>query len=53
MLHGIINHDLYHTGQIMILQKAFTYQVAGSRYENDVDEYGSPFGNSSEHDDYY
>jgi uncharacterized damage-inducible protein DinB len=53
MLHGVINHDLYHTGQIMILKKAFTFQGAGSRYENDVDEYGSPFGSSHDNDDYY
>ena len=56
MLHGIINHDMYHTGQIMILQKALNFKSAGSgsRYEDsDTDEYGSPFGSSQEHDDYY
>lgn len=55
MLHGIINHDMYHSGQIMILRKALTFKGAGSRYDegDDVDEYGSPFGSSQEHDDYY
>lgn len=55
MLHGIINHDMYHTGQIMIMQKALAPKGGStSRYEDDdVDEYGSPFGSSSEQDDYY
>ena len=53
MLHGIINHDMYHTGQIMIIQKAMGFQGARSRFEDDVDEFGSPFGNTPEHDDYY
>ncbi|QJW90124.1 DinB family protein [Spirosoma taeanense] len=54
MLHGIINHDLYHTGQIMILKKALTFKGAGARYaDDDEDEYGSPYGSSQEHDDYY
>ncbi len=53
MLHGVINHDMYHTGQIMIIQKALALHSAGSRFDDDADEYGSPFGNSAEHDDYY
>ena len=53
MLHGIINHDLYHTGQIMILKKALAFKGAGTRFDDDEDPYGSPFGNSTEHDDYY
>ena len=55
MLHGIINHDMYHTGQIMILRKALSFKGGGSQYDedDDADEYGSPFGSSQEHDDYY
>ncbi|RYF50607.1 MAG: DinB family protein, partial [Cytophagaceae bacterium] len=46
--------DMYHTGQIMIMQKALAQKGSGSRYnDDDADEYGSPFGSSSEHDDYY
>lgn len=53
MLHGIINHDMYHTGQIMLIQKALAVRSVGSRYEADeADQYGSPFGNSHD-DDYY
>lgn len=55
MLHGIINHDMYHTGQIMILRKALSFKGAGSKYDDDddVDDYGSTYGSSHEHDDYY
>ncbi|MBC3785770.1 DinB family protein [Spirosoma utsteinense] len=54
MLHGIINHDMYHTGQIVILKKALTFKTAGSRFaDSDEDEYGSPFGGGREQDDYY
>ncbi|MBD2755064.1 DinB family protein [Spirosoma validum] len=55
MLHGIINHDMYHTGQIMILRKALSFKGTGSKYDDDddVDDYGSTYGSSQEHDDYY
>ncbi len=53
MLHGIVNHDLYHTGQIMILKKILQFGRVGASLQADDDPYGSPFGQSREHDDYY
>jgi hypothetical protein len=30
MLHGIIQHDLYHAGQIAVLKKAQSWQPRGT-----------------------
>lgn len=55
LLHGIINHDMYHTGQIMLIQKSLNLKKTGVGYDggSDADEYGSPFGSSYDQDDYY
>jgi uncharacterized damage-inducible protein DinB len=56
LLHGIVNHDTYHGGQISILKKALTYKTAGSsRFAADDDDFnsGSHFGGSYDQDDYY
>jgi uncharacterized damage-inducible protein DinB len=47
LLHGIINHDVYHAGQVMILKKALTFQGAGSHTTtaDDDDFNGEHFGN--------
>ena len=50
LLHGIVNHDTYHTGQIQILKKALAFNHAGaSGFADDDDEFGGKFGS----EDYY
>lgn len=50
LLHGIINHDTYHAGQVMILKKALTFKAAGaSRFGDSDDEFGSSYAR----EDYY
>lgn len=51
LLHGIINHDIYHTGQIVILQKALIFKGIGRAVDRDDDELGGHFGDLY-HDDY-
>jgi uncharacterized damage-inducible protein DinB len=54
LLHGIVNHDLYHTGQIQILKKALTFKGAGnSRSRAESSDYGDPFGEPYDREDYY
>lgn len=54
LLHGIVNHDTYHAGQIQILKKALTFKSAGSnRYRNEDDDYGSTYGDQYDREDYY
>jgi uncharacterized damage-inducible protein DinB len=48
MLHGILQHDLYHTGQISILKKALLYKGLGKKNSDDDDYFGG-----SEFDDMY
>lgn len=51
LLHGIINHDIYHSGQIMILKKALTFKAAGAgRFRDSDDDFGSAYGTQ---EDYY
>lgn len=42
MLHGIIQHDLYHTGQISILKKALIYKGFDKK-KAATDEFGDDF----------
>ena len=50
LLHGIINHDSYHAGQVMILKKALTFKAAGiGRFGDSDDEFGSSYNR----EDYY
>ena len=51
MLHGIINHDMYHTGQIVLLQKALLFKGAGGVANRDEDDFGGHYGDVY-HDDY-
>ncbi|TAE32568.1 MAG: DinB family protein [Cytophagales bacterium] len=57
LLHGIVNHDTYHAGQISILKKALAFKGAGANRfaADDDDEFGSGsrYGSSYEGDDYY
>jgi uncharacterized damage-inducible protein DinB len=54
LLHGIINHDIYHSGQVMILKKALTFKAAGTgRFSDDDDDFGSSYGNKYDREDYY
>jgi len=39
MLHGILQHDLYHAGQISILKKALAYRGLGKQSRTDEDDY--------------
>jgi len=50
LLHGIINHDIYHAGQVMILKKALTFKAAGAGRFRDSDD---DFGSSYDREDYY
>ncbi len=51
LLHGIVNHDTYHAGQISLLKKAIAFTHAGrSTYSNESPEYGNTFGDH--YDDY-
>ena len=44
LLHGIINHDIYHAGQVQILKKALAFKNAGaSPFRDADDEFGSPY----------
>ncbi|GAA4450830.1 hypothetical protein GCM10023189_12050 [Nibrella saemangeumensis] len=55
MLHGIITHDLYHAGQIMILKKALTFKgVGGNSSQNgdDEDDFSPRYGDAYDMDDY-
>ena len=54
LLHGIINHDIYHAGQVQILKKALTFKAAGAgRFNDDDDDFGSSYGNKYDREDYY
>ena len=55
LLHGIINHDVYHSGQVMILKKALAFQGAGLQTSPDDDgEFsGEHFGNRYDQEGYY
>ena len=55
LLHGIINHDVYHSGQVMILKKALAFQGAGLQTSTDDDgEFsGEHFGNRYDQEGYY
>ncbi len=54
LLHGIINHDLYHAGQVQILKKAVAFKTAGTtRFTDPDDEFGSAFGDQYGRSDYY
>ncbi|WP_138991968.1 DinB family protein [Larkinella sp. C7] len=48
MLHGIINHDTYHSGQISIIKKGLKFK--GLDEDHSRDEFGSKYGD--EFDDY-
>jgi uncharacterized damage-inducible protein DinB len=50
MLHGIIQHDLYHCGQISILKKALVYKGFDKKGAKQDEEY---FGSNSYDDDMY
>jgi uncharacterized damage-inducible protein DinB len=51
MLHGIINHDTYHSGQISLLKKALAFTGAGqSAFRDEADEYGNSY--NDQYDDY-
>jgi hypothetical protein len=47
MLHGILQHDLYHAGQISILKKALIYKGLGKKSRSEDDDY---YGNSGAND---
>ncbi len=55
LLHGIINHDVYHSGQVMILKKSLTFQGAGLHVSGNEDEdfKGEHFGNRYDQEGYY
>lgn len=54
LLHGIVNHDVYHAGQIAILRKALTFKAAGlSRSYNEDDEFGPNYGDAYDNEDFY
>lgn len=50
LLHGIINHDTYHSGQIMILRKALAFKGTGQASRADEDEFGMGYGDAYEED---
>ncbi|MFN8343390.1 MAG: DinB family protein [Spirosomataceae bacterium] len=52
MLHGILQHDLYHAGQISILKKALHYKGLGKKSRSDEDDYYGT-GSSNDFDDMY
>jgi uncharacterized damage-inducible protein DinB len=52
MLHGILQHDLYHTGQISILKKALIYKGLGKKSRSEDDDYYSNSG-ANDFDDMY
>lgn len=49
MLHGILQHDLYHTGQIAMLKKALIYKGFGGKKQTENDTFFS----GDEYDDLY
>lgn len=53
LLHGIVNHDTYHAGQIQILKKALTFKGAGTSRFRDEDDFGSGYGDQYDREDYY
>ena len=50
MLHGILQHDLYHSGQISILKKSLLYKGLGKKSRSEDDDY---YGGSDDFDDMY
>ncbi|MEZ0607014.1 DinB family protein [Fibrella sp. WM1] len=53
LLHGIVNHDTYHAGQIQILKKALTFKGAGTGRFRGEDDFGSTYGDQYDREDYY
>lgn len=50
LLHGIVNHDTYHSGQISFIKKALKFK--GSDNHSDRDELGYHYGDGFDMGDY-
>jgi len=50
LLHGIINHDCYHSGQISLLKKALKYK--GFDRNEESEDFGNRYGDGYDMDNY-
>lgn len=53
LLHGIIHHDLYHTGQIAILRKIASKSGKSTAYDDDYSPKSSRYFESDDYEDIF